>query len=115
MKSKLVRRTAAALLALAVTAGAAPAFPSAGVSLFPAAVTASAADFTLTVANGTLTLAGDMQDIDALRAELRGLDWSQITAVKAAAGAVFRRAAPDCLQAAAASSQSIFPARISLM
>ena len=89
MKSKLVRQAAAALLALAVTAGAAPAFPSAGVSLFPAAVTASAADFTLTVANGTLTLAGDMQDIDALRTELRGLDWSQITAVKAAAGAVF--------------------------
>ncbi len=89
MRNKLVRQAAAALLALAVTAGAAPAFPSAGVSLFPAAVTASAADFTLTVANGTLTLAGDMQDIDALRAELRGLDWSQITAVKAAAGAVF--------------------------
>ncbi len=89
MKSKLVRQAAAAVLALAMTAGVLPAFPAADGFLFPAAVTASAADFTLTVADGTLTLAGDMQDSDALRAELNGLDWTQITAVKAAANAVF--------------------------
>ncbi len=89
MKSKLVRQAVAAVLALALASGTLPAFPAADVSLFPTSVTASAADFTLTVADGTLTLAGDLRDSDALCAEFSQLDWTQITAVKAAVNAVF--------------------------
>ena len=90
MKSKLVRQAAAAALALAMAAGALPAFPAAEGFLSPAAVTASAADFNLAVEYGTLTLAGDMNaDPQEFRTALNDLDWSTITALKAAPNAVF--------------------------
>lgn len=90
MKSKLAMRAAAGLLTLALAAGAVPPFSAADrIPLFPA-VSADAAEFSVSIQDGdTLILSGDLSDRDQVQDFIKMLEIEQIKTLKTAENTIF--------------------------